>query len=89
LQVLRDHCEKLGRPYGEIEKTTLDSFLLTRDGRNNSLTPAALLDQLGELAEQGIDQAIFSLQNVQDAEPFEILATEVVPAAEKIRVAGR
>jgi F420-dependent oxidoreductase-like protein len=89
LQVLREHCEKLGRPYGEIEKTTLDSFLLTRDGRNNSLTPAALLDQLGELAEQGIDQAIFSLQNVQDAEPFEILATEVVPAAEKIRVAGR
>jgi len=89
LQVLRDHCEKLGRPYGEIEKTTLDSFLLTRDGRNNSLTPAALLDQLGELAEQGIDQAIFSLQNVQDAEPFEILATEVLPAAEKIRVAGR
>ncbi|HEY4387979.1 MAG TPA: LLM class F420-dependent oxidoreductase [Ktedonobacteraceae bacterium] len=89
LQVLREHCETLGRPYSDIEKTTLDSFALTRDGRDNSLTPAALIDQLGSLAELGIDQAIFSLRNVHEAEPFELLATEVIPAAEKIQVAGR
>lgn len=89
LDVLRDHCQTLGRPYEEIEKTTLDQLHITRDGRNGSLTPAAVIDRLGELAEMGIDQAIFSLPNVSELEPFDLLATEIVPAAEKIKVAGR
>jgi hypothetical protein len=37
----------------------------------------------------GIDQAIVSLPNVADPEPFELLATEIIPAAEQIEVAGR
>jgi F420-dependent oxidoreductase-like protein len=89
LDILREHCAAIGRPYEEIEKTTLSSYRLTRDGRNGSTTPAALLEHLAQLAELGIDQAIFSLQNVSDLEPFDLLATEVVPAAEKIPVAGR
>ncbi len=89
LDILREHCAAIGRPYAEIEKTTLSSYRLTRDGRNGSTTPAALLEHLAQLAELGIDQAIFSLQNVSDLEPFDLLATEVVPAAEKIPVAGR
>ncbi|HVB76146.1 MAG TPA: LLM class F420-dependent oxidoreductase, partial [Ktedonobacteraceae bacterium] len=89
LDILREHCAAVGRPYEEIEKTSLNSYRLTRDGRNGSTTPAALLEQLAQLAEIGIDQAIFSLQNVSDLEPFDLLATEVVPAAEKIQVAGR
>ncbi len=89
LNVLRDHCQTLGRPYEEIEKTTLDQLHITRDGRDGSLTPTAVIDRLGELAEMGIDQAIFSLRNVSDLEPFDLLATEIVPAAEKIKVAGR
>ncbi len=89
LEVLKEHCERLGRPYEQIEKTSLDSFRLTHDGSNGSLTPTALLDRLGELAAMGFDQAIFSLQNVTDLEPFDLLATEVVPAAAKIIPAGR
>jgi F420-dependent oxidoreductase-like protein len=89
LDILRGHCQTLGRPYEEIEKTTLDSFALTHDGRNGSLTPSAVIEQLSHLAELGIDQAIFSLRNVDDLEPFDLLTTEVIPAAEKIHVAGR
>lgn len=89
LDVLRDHCQALGRPYEEIEKTTLDSFRLTSDGRDNSLSPNAAIDAFGALAEQGIDQAIFSLQNVADLEAFDLLATKVIPEVEKINVAGR
>ncbi|GCE11567.1 LLM class F420-dependent oxidoreductase [Tengunoibacter tsumagoiensis] len=89
LDVLRGHCEALGRPYEEIEKTTLDSLKITRDGRNGSLSASAAIDLFGSLAEQGIDQAIFSLQNVEDIEAFDILATEIVPVVEKIAVAGR
>ncbi len=89
LDVLRDHCQALGRPYEEIEKTTLDNFRLTSDGRDNSLSPNAAIDMFAALAEQGIDQAIFSLHNVADLEAFDLLATRVVPEVEKIKVAGR
>jgi len=89
LDVLRDHCQSIGRPYEEIEKTTLDVIPLTRDGRNGSTTPAAAIEHFANLAAMGIDQAIFSMPNVYDLEPFDLLATEIVPAIEKIQVAGR
>jgi alkanesulfonate monooxygenase SsuD/methylene tetrahydromethanopterin reductase-like flavin-dependent oxidoreductase (luciferase family) len=89
LDVLREHCQAVKRPYEQIEKTTLSSYNLTRDGRNGSTTPAAMIEEFGQLAAMGIDQAIFSLQNVYDLEPFDLLATEIVPAVEKIQVAGR
>src|SRR5438132_1483324 len=88
LDVLREHCERIGRPYEHIEKTTLDSISLTRDGRDGSMTPAAAVDYLGGLAEMGIDQAIFNMPRVSDLEPFDLLAAEVVPLVEKIQVAG-
>jgi probable F420-dependent oxidoreductase, Rv1855c family len=88
LDVLREHCQNLNRPYAEIEKTTLDNFRLTRDGRDGSLSPSAAIDMFGALAEQGIDQAIFSLHNVADLEPFDVLA-QIIPTVEKISVAGR
>jgi len=89
LDVLREHCEKIGRPYEQIEKTTLDSINLTRDGRDGSMTPAAAVDFFGGLAEMGIDQVIFNMPRVSALEPFDLLATEVVPQVEKMRVAGR
>jgi F420-dependent oxidoreductase-like protein len=89
LDVLRDHCQSIGRPYEEIEKTTLDTIHLTRDGRNGTTTPAAAIEHFASLAAMGIDQVIFNMPNVYDLEPFDLLATEIVPAVEKIQVAGR
>ncbi len=89
LDVLREHCQAVGRPYEQIEKTTLDSIKLTSDGRDGSITPAAAVEFFAELASMGIDQAIFSLQNVSDPEAFDLLATEVIPQVNKIIVAGR
>jgi F420-dependent oxidoreductase-like protein len=89
LDVLRKHCQSIGRPYEQIEKTTLDVLHLTRDGRNGTMTPAAAIEHFAYLASMGIDQAIFSMPNVYDLEPFDLLATEIVPVIEKIPVAGR
>lgn len=89
LNVLKDHCQTLGRPYTDIEKTTLDVIQITKDGRNNTLSPNAAIDLFGSLAEQGIDHAIFSMPNVTDIEPFDLLATRIIPEVEKIKVAGR
>ena len=55
LDVLRAHCEREGRPYGDIEKTTLS--VLTAES-----TPDQLEEVVGRLAEHGIDQAIFSVR---------------------------
>jgi alkanesulfonate monooxygenase SsuD/methylene tetrahydromethanopterin reductase-like flavin-dependent oxidoreductase (luciferase family) len=89
LEVLQEHCQTLGRPYDAIEKTTLSSLHLTRDGRNGTMTPSAAVEAFGRLAELGIDQALFNMANVSEIEPFDLLANEVIPQVEKIAVAGR
>jgi F420-dependent oxidoreductase-like protein len=89
LDVLRGHCERLGRPYEEIEKTSLDSILLSEDGREGSQSVAKTIDQFGKLAELGFDQGIISLRNVYEPEVFDLLREQVVPAVERIPVAGR
>jgi len=89
LDVLREHCAKIGRPYEQIEKTTLEHIQITRDGRDGTLSPSAAIDYFGHLAELGIDQAIFSLTNVAELEPFDLLATEIIPQVEKISTVGR
>jgi hypothetical protein len=89
LDVLRCYCEDLGRPFEEIEKTTLSLMHLTRYGRNGTLSPAAAIDSLGELAEIGIGHAILILPNVSELEPFELLATQILPQVSKIPIGGR
>ena len=89
LDVLREHCQVLGRPYTDIEKTTLDTLRITRDGRDNSYTPAAAIEYFRGLAAMGIDQAIINMPNITDLEPFDLLATEIIPVVEQIEVAGR
>jgi alkanesulfonate monooxygenase SsuD/methylene tetrahydromethanopterin reductase-like flavin-dependent oxidoreductase (luciferase family) len=78
LGVLRAHCQAVGRPYIDIAKTTLGTIRITRDGRENSLTPAAAITSFRELAAMGIDQAIVNMPNVTDLEPFDLLATEIL-----------
>lgn len=89
LDTLHEHCEAVGRPYEQIEKTVLDHLNITRDGRNGSMTPAAAVEHFAHLASMGIDQGIFNLANVSDPEVFDLLATEIVPQVERIQVAGR
>lgn len=89
LDILREHCREVGRPYEAIEKTVLVPMALTRDGRDGSMTPAAALDELASLAALGFDQAILTLKNATDPEVFELFATEVIPQLAAVPVAGR
>ncbi|HLV98804.1 MAG TPA: LLM class F420-dependent oxidoreductase [Ktedonobacterales bacterium] len=88
LEVLQAHCQRLGRPYEQIEKTSLDTIKLSRDGSDGSLTPAAAIDFFGGLAELGFDQALFNTSQAHELEFFDLLA-EIVPEVEKITPAGR
>ena len=89
MDVLRQHCEQVGRPYDAIEKTTLDTLRITRDGRDGSMTPSAAIEYFGHLASLGVDHALFNAPAVADPELFDILGAEVIPEVSKIAVAGR
>lgn len=89
LDVLREHCQEVGRPYDQIEKTTLDSLTFSRDGRDGSMTPKQAIEYFASLAAMGIDQAIFSMRDVYDIEPFDLLANEIIPEVSRIPVEGR
>lgn len=89
LEVLRGHCERVGRAYDDIERTTLGRLSLARDGANESLTPAAAIERFANLAALGIDHALVSLPSVYDPGVFELLGSEVVPQVHKLAVAGR
>ena len=55
LEVLRGHCERLGRDYHSIAKTTLGSLHVTSDGRSGTKSVDQVVDHLCELAAIGID----------------------------------
>lgn len=76
LEVLQGHCADIGRPYDEIEKTTLGTAHLAED----ELSAADVIEQCRELAELGIDHAIFNMPNVHEIRPLEIFGEEIIPA---------
>ena len=84
LAVLHEHCERLHRPYEHIEKTLTTILHITRDGRKDTLNPQAAIDQLAVFAEDGFDHVIFTMPNVTDLEPFDVLAASIIPVIEKI-----
>lgn len=89
LDVLRGHCERLGRPYEAIEKTALDHLRLSADGQKGTRTVEQTLEAYARLGEMGFDQVIVSLPNVSEPEALAQVREELVPAVERIPVAGR
>jgi F420-dependent oxidoreductase-like protein len=70
LAVLREHCDRLGRPYDEIERTVLTSVDPDEE------EPAAMVERFGGLAEAGAQHLIFSVRGVADTERLERIAAE-------------
>jgi len=75
LDVLRRHCEELGRDFDTIERTTLGTVQLA-PGRQSV---ADVIRSLRELARVGVQHAIVNLPNVHEITPLETLAKEVIP----------
>jgi F420-dependent oxidoreductase-like protein len=74
LTVLREHCDREGRDYDEIEKTATTSLSLDADGGT-----AGLLARLRVLHEMGITTAHGSIPNVDSLTPLEIIGRDVIP----------
>jgi F420-dependent oxidoreductase-like protein len=77
--VLRRHCQTVGRDYDEIEKTFLATVSITPDGARRSLTPAAMVERLGRTAEAGAQHAIVGVRGVEDLSKLELIGRDVIP----------
>ncbi len=85
LAVLQEHCSALGRDYAEIEKTSNGGFRpLSRSGAEGTMSPQEAIEYLGQLKEVGIEQALLGLRTIFSEESRELIATELVPAAQKL-----
>jgi len=75
LDVLKRHCDNIGRPYEEIEKTALDSINLSP----GAMTAAQVVERCQKLNKIGIQHVIFNMPNVYEIKPIETIGREVIP----------
>ena len=76
LDVLRRHCEEAGRPYEEIERTSLGTVHLAP----GEMSVDNVIGTCRDLAGAGIQHAIFNMPNVHEIEPIDTFGREVIPA---------
>ena len=93
IKVLKKHCEDVGRPYEEIEKTSLGSVFLdqpdisdkNQTGVKNLKTIEDIIENLKIQADLGIDHAIFNMQDpLAKQEPLKIFKEEIIPVAKDL-----
>ncbi|MDX1662216.1 MAG: LLM class F420-dependent oxidoreductase [Candidatus Promineifilaceae bacterium] len=76
LDVLREHCEAVGRPYDEIEKTALGTVHVAP----GEMTATDVMNHCRDLAQLGFDHAIFNMPNVHEIMPLDVFGKEIIPA---------
>jgi alkanesulfonate monooxygenase SsuD/methylene tetrahydromethanopterin reductase-like flavin-dependent oxidoreductase (luciferase family) len=72
-EVLREHCEAVGRSFDEIERSNLQSINLERE------SPRQVVDRFGELSDAGAQHVIFSVADVHDPKHLETIGHEILP----------
>jgi F420-dependent oxidoreductase-like protein len=79
-QVLKEHCEAIGRPYDEIERSTLQGGLhVSRDGGGGTEAPEQVIERFGELGDAGAQHVLFSVRDVWKTEQLELLGSTLLP----------
>jgi alkanesulfonate monooxygenase len=80
LDVLRGHCEAVGRDYDEIEKTVM----LPLDVGERGEKVDALRSEIERLAKLGVHEVHGWVPRVWELTPLEIIGRELVPAAKEL-----
>ena len=78
LAVLKDHCEREGRPYEQIEKTVLLTLMVRQEGGGRWLTPEQALGLLRRFHELGIQQPVFNMPDVERPETLEYVSEQIL-----------
>ena len=72
-EVLREHCDDVGRNFDEIERSNLQTINFHRS------SPDQVVQYFGELADAGVQHVIVSLVDVHDPRHLETIGREIVP----------
>ncbi|MEW5989957.1 MAG: LLM class F420-dependent oxidoreductase [Chloroflexota bacterium] len=72
-EVLRRHCEDLGRPFEAIERSTLQSVNVSADSTAGTESPAQVTDRFAELGDAGAQHVLFSVRDVWQTDRLELL----------------
>jgi F420-dependent oxidoreductase-like protein len=75
LDVLRQHCDAVGRAYDAIERTALGSIALTLGDSSAS----EVIKVCEKLAGLGYQHVIFNMRDVHAITPLEIFGREIIP----------
>ncbi|MCU0498765.1 MAG: LLM class F420-dependent oxidoreductase [Anaerolineae bacterium] len=75
LEILRGHCESVGRDYNTIEKTVLGTIQLDHDG----MSAQAIIDLCGELNEMGFSHLILNMPDTETLRPLEAFGKDIIP----------
>jgi F420-dependent oxidoreductase-like protein len=84
LEVLRRHCEAVGRDYGAIEKTSIFGAAIGPGGEGVE----QLLGTLQWLAGMGIETVILSVKDVWTLEGLKVVGERVIPAVAELQPVG-
>jgi F420-dependent oxidoreductase-like protein len=76
LDILKRHCETLGRDYGTIEITTLG----TVDLQPGKMGAKDVIAHCKALASVGVQHAVFNMPTVHELTPIDIFRREIIPA---------
>jgi alkanesulfonate monooxygenase len=76
LDVLRGHCEDVGRDYEEIERTALGTANLSE----SAMTADDVINLCREMHEASIQHLIFNIPNVEEIRPLQTFAEKIIPA---------
>jgi F420-dependent oxidoreductase-like protein len=76
LKVLKKHCETIGRPYDEIERTALGTANISP----GKMSTEDIIGMCKRLANESIEHVILNMPNVHEITPLEKFGEEVIPA---------
>jgi F420-dependent oxidoreductase-like protein len=77
-EILHAHCEAVGRPYEEIERSTLQGVDMTPEGVRGSSAPGRLVERFGELADAGVQHVIVSPHLIEPG-ALETIGGAIIP----------
>ena len=75
LAMLKQHCEEIGRDYGEIEKTCLNEVNLAP----GAMSAGDIITLCRDLAGAGIEHVIVNMPDAHELRPLEIFGREIIP----------
>ena len=74
LEILKGHCQEVGRPYEEIEKTVLQTADLEAGGAQDVIARGVALQEMG------FEHIIFNVKGLYTPETLKLFTHEIIPA---------